>query len=311
MMPAAPVVVFGYHQVGVRGLATLLAHGVEVALVVSHADDPHETVWFDSVAKLATLNHIPVITPDDPNSAEVVARVQACRPQLLFSFYYRHLLGPALLACPARGAYNLHGSLLPHYRGRAPVNWAVLHGERVTGASLHRMVARPDAGTLVDQEPVPILPNDTAHEIFLKVTWAAEKVLDRSLPALLAGRARETPLELARGSYYGRRTPADGCIDWRRDAWPIHNLVRAVAPPYPGAFFDHQGRRLAVLRSHYRGETARGPEPRIYWEQDRCYADCRGGERLQILHITTAGQPLDETACRRLFGTTVLEPVVA
>ncbi len=310
-MATAPVVVFGYHQVGVRGLATLLAHDVEVALVVTHADDPNETVWFDSVAELAALNHIPVMTPDDPNCTEVIARVQASRPQLLFSFYYRHLLGPALLACPSRGAYNLHGSLLPHYRGRVPVNWAVLHGERETGASLHRMVEQPDAGSLVDQEAVPILPNDTAGDVFLKVTWAAEKVLDRSLPALLAGEVRETPLDLARGSYFGRRTPADGGIDWRQDAWTVHNLVRAVAPPYPGAFFDYRGRRLRLLGSYYRGESAQGYGPRLYWEQGRCYADCRDGKRLQVLRLTTAGTPLDQAVCRRLFGAAVIEPAAA
>ena len=311
MTTSLPAVVFGYHQVGVRGLATLLAHGVEVALVVTHADDPNEAVWFDSMAKLAALNHIPVLTPDDPNRAEVIDQVRACRPQLLFSFYYRHVLGPALLACPSRGAYNLHGSLLPRYRGRAPVNWAVLHGERETGASLHRMVQQPDAGALVDQESVPILPNDTAGDILLKVTWAAEKVLDRTLPALLAGNSRETPLDLARGSYFGRRTPADGLIDWRQDAWTVHNLVRAVAPPYPGAFFDYRGRRLALMGSYYRGEPARTPGPRLYWEHGRCYADCRDGKRLQVLHLTTAGAPLDEADCRRLFGAAVIEPAAA
>jgi len=307
MRPRA--VVFAYHDVGVRGLATLLAHGVDVTLVVTHEDNPAETIWFDSVAALAERECIPQVTPADPNDDALTVRIGECAPDFIFSFYYRHMLGPALLRTARRGAYNMHGSLLPRYRGRVPVNWAVLHGERETGASLHRMVAKPDAGALVDQARVPILPNDTAHQVMQKVTWAAEQVLDRTLPALLAGTAAEHELDLGAGSYCGRRTPADGRIDWRRDAWRIHNLVRAVAPPYPGAFFAFRGERIEVLGSHYRGERALAAEPRIYWEAGRCYADCFGGERFQILDLRAGGQPLDAAVCRQRFGTDVLRPL--
>lgn len=302
MPPNARAVVFAYHNVGVRGLATLLAHGVEVALVVTHTDDPSEVLWFDSVRDLAERERIPSVAPEQPNVTEVIERVRQCAPDFIFSFYYRHLLQPDVLDIATSGAYNVHGSLLPRYRGRVPVNWAVLHGERETGASLHRMVARADAGALVDQEGVPILPNDTAQQVFHKVTWAAEKVLDRSLPCLLAGTAEERELDLAAGSYFGRRTPDDGLIDWSRDAWHVHNLVRAVAPPYPGAFFDLDGQRIRVLGSHYRGEPARGAEARIYWEDGRCYADCAGGGRFQILDIRVGDEPLTAAACERRFG---------
>ena len=109
-------VVFAYHEIGVRGLSVLLALGVDIRLVVTHVDDPAEAIWFSSVAELAALNDIPVITPRDPNAAEVVEQIRAYRPDVLFSFYYRHLLGAELLAIPSIGAYNLHGSLLPKYR---------------------------------------------------------------------------------------------------------------------------------------------------------------------------------------------------
>lgn len=302
----AGCVVFAYHEVGVRGLAVLLALGLEVRLVVTHEDDPNEGVWFRSVAELARLHGIPVITPIRPNAPETVAQVAACKPDWLFSFYYRRLLGAELLALPRRGAYNLHGSLLPRYRGRAPVNWAVLHGERETGASLHRMVLKADAGALVDQEPVAILPNDTAGEVMGKVTCAAERVLLRAVPALLDGTARETALDLAAGSYFGGRKPEDGRLNPGAGAWPTHNLIRAVAPPYPGAFFDLPAGRLAVLGSYYRGERARGAAPRLYWEQDRCRLDCADGERLCLTALAMDGAPLDETAFRRRFGTAEL-----
>ena len=182
-------VVLAYHNVGVRSLSVLLAHGIEVALVLTHRDNPSENIWFGSVAELAAWHEIPTITPDDPNTPEVMARIAAARPDFIFSFYYRHMLKPELLALASRGAYNLHGSLLPKYRGRVPVNWAVLKGERETGATLHEMVAKPDAGRIVAQERVPILPDDTAQDVFEKVTVAAEIALDGALPGLIAGTA--------------------------------------------------------------------------------------------------------------------------
>ena len=263
---AAPgrAVVFAYHSVGVRCLSVLSSLGLDLALVVTHEDDPVENQWFDSVRDLARDAGIPCIAPKDPNVPEVIARVRAAAPDWIFSFYYRRLLGAELLAIPGRGAYNLHGSLLPRYRGRVPVNWVVLHGERETGMSLHRMVEKPDAGALVDREAVAILPNDTAHAIFHKLVCAGEVLLLRAVPRMLAGTQVETPLDLAAGSCFGRRRPEDGRIDWGRSAWEVHNLIRAVAPPYPGAFCEVAGRRMELLGSWYSGERAHTPDE-IVW----------------------------------------------
>ncbi len=294
--------VFGYHNVGVRGLAVLLSLGVEVPLVVTHRDNPAERIWFDSLLELADHQGIPAITPEDPNTPEVVALAAQADPDWIFSFYYRHMLKEALLALPKRGAFNLHGSLLPKYRGRVPVNWAVLHGERETGASLHRMVIKPDAGALVDQQAVAILPNDTAQQVFQKVTCAAEAVLLRTVPRMLAGEHEERPLDLAAGGYFGGRRPEDGRVDWRQSAWQVHNLIRAVAPPYPGAFTEVAGTRLELLGSYYRGEAARGPEARLYWEDGHSYADCADGQRLRLTQIRLDGQTLDEARFMARFG---------
>jgi len=283
-----PAVVFAYHNVGVRCLAVLLARAFEVRLVVTHEDDPGE-VWFDSVAKLAHREGIPVITPPDANSPGVVGQVRALAPDFIFSFYYRRMLGAALLAIPRRGAYNMHGSLLPKYRGRAPVNWAIIRGERETGATLHEMVAKPDAGRIVGRQAVPILPDDTAAEVFTKVTVAAELVLERSLPALLDGSAALEPQDLSKGSYFGGRRPEDGRIDWRSSARDIHNLVRAVAPPYPGAFTDIAGIRLRILRTRLEPlRRARAGGPGLYREDDTCFADCGDGRVLRLLELDAA-----------------------
>ncbi|MBI2318939.1 MAG: formyltransferase [Betaproteobacteria bacterium] len=289
--------VFAYHNVGVRCLAVLLAHGVKVPLVVTHRDDPGENIWFASVAELAARHGIPAIAPGDPNTPEILERVRALDPDFIFSFYYRYLLDVDLLASARRGAFNMHGSLLPKFRGRAPVNWAVICGERETGATLHEMVAKPDAGRIVDQQAVPILPDDTALDVFNKVTVAAEMVLDRSLPGLADGSASLRPQDLAQGSYFGGRKPEDGRIDWRMGARQVHDLVRGVAPPYPGAFTDVAGKRLRILRTlPEAGRSPRPGGPGLYFEDGQWFADCADGKVLRLLELDASGGALAEHA---------------
>ncbi len=287
-------VVFAYSEVGVRCLRELLGRGVEIPILFTHEDDPTESRWFASVRELGRLQGLRVETPDDPNAAEWVEEGRRAAPDFLFSFYYRHLLKAPWLAVPRRGALNMHGSLLPKYRGRAPVHWAILHGETSTGASLHYMLEKPDAGALVDQQSVPILENDTALDVSFKVADAAADVLARSLPALVAGTAAHRPLDLAAGSYFGRRRPEDGRIDWRQGARAVHDLVRAVAPPFPGAFTDVNGCRLAVLETRLDGGPVRYPghAPCLYVDDQAWYVDCGDGRRLRILRLSVDGEPV-------------------
>ena len=274
----AQAAVFAYHDVGVRCLRVLLEAGVRVPLVVTHRDDPAERVFFGSVAELARSKGIETL--EDPEENLLERRIANLAPDFVFSFYYRRMLPPELLAAARRGAFNLHGSLLPKYRGRAPVNWAVLKGETETGATLHEMVAKPDAGRIVDQEPVPIGPDETAGEVMAKVAVAAEAVLRRSIHNLVSGKARLKPQDLSKGSYFGGRRPEDGRIDWSNSALQIHNLVRAVAPPYPGAFTEG----MKILRT--RIEPARkalrsGP----YQEDGEWFAGCGDGKVLRLLEV--------------------------
>ena len=242
-------VVFAYSNVGDRCLRVLKARGVDVVLVATHTDHPGETLWFKRVADTAGELGLPWIYADDPQAPELAQAVADARPDVIFAFYYRSMIPVSLLALAPQGAYNLHGSLLPHFRGRAPTNWAVLKGATETGATLHEMVAKPDAGFITDQQAVPILPDDTAEEVFDKVCVAAEQVLWRSLPALMAGTPPRLPNDLAAGSYYGGRKPEDGRVDWTQPAAEVYNLIRAVAPPYPGAFTDVGGERLIIARA--------------------------------------------------------------
>ena len=294
-------VVFAYHNVGVRCLSVLLAHGVEVALVVTHRDNPKETIWFDSVAELAALHGIPVITPDNPNVPEVVEQIRALQPDFLFSFYYREMLRRELLEIPKRGALNMHGSLLPKYRGRVPVNWAIIHGETETGATLHDMTEKPDNGDIVAQQAVPILSDDTALQVFHKVTVAAEIALNGVLPALLAGTAPRVKQDLSKGAYFGGRKAEDGVIDWSQSARQIHNLVRAVAPPYPGATTQLMNKPMRVLQTLDTGCTVSGEKPAFYIKDGKAYAICGQGV-LRVVRFELDGVEITPVEFEAKYG---------
>jgi methionyl-tRNA formyltransferase len=301
---SATAVVFAYHEVGCRCLSALLAAGVRVPLVVTHRDNPAETIWFGSVERLAREAGIEVALPEDPNDPAFVAGVGGIGPDFLFSFYYRQMLSTALLATARRGAFNMHGSLLPRYRGRVPVNWAIIHGERETGATLHEMVAKPDAGRIVGQEPVPIGDNDTAAEVFGRVTEAAGRVLDRALPALLDGTAALREQDLGAGSYFGGRKPADGRIDWAKGARAVHDLVRAVAPPYPGAFTSLGAATVRVLRTWWSEPPAlpRAAPGTVAVAQGKAWACCGDGRWLELREVEIEGRVLAGAALAARFA---------
>lgn len=291
-------VVFGYHNVGVRCLSVLLAHGIQVKLVVTHSDDQDENIWFDSVANLANLHGIPVIYPKSPNTKDIISQIRSLKPDFIFSFYYRLILSEEVLSTATYGRYNMHGSLLPKYRGRVPINWAVLHGETQIGATLHEMVRKPDAGAIVGQMAVPILPNDTAAEVFSKVLVAAEMVLHNTLPAIVDGTVQRKEMDLAQGSYFGGRKAGDGVIDWNRmGARQIHNLVRAVSHPYPGAFTDTPRGRLVIWRTILAEESKEGhissAEPCLWQKDGQIFATACDGGILRIISAELGEQMLD------------------
>ena len=240
----------GYHNIGHVSLQALMEHcrvfGDEIAAVVTHADAPGENIWFASVRELAFKNHLPVYQPDNPNDPAFVAAMAKLKPDFLFSCYYRHMLQQPLLDLPRLGALNLHGSLLPRYRGRCPVNWVLIHGEEETGVTLHYMEVKPDKGEIVAQKRVPITPEDSALTLFAGMTAAAGELMQEIYPALRQGAAPKITQDHSQASYFGGRRPEDGRIDWQQGAKEIYNLVRAVTHPYPGAFTTFQGRRLFI-----------------------------------------------------------------
>ncbi|MEE2906889.1 MAG: bifunctional UDP-4-amino-4-deoxy-L-arabinose formyltransferase/UDP-glucuronic acid oxidase ArnA [Planctomycetota bacterium] len=242
-------VVLAYHDVGVAGLEALRRAGVEIVAVFTHRDDPAETIWFGSVAEWAAEAGIPVHAPEDLNHPIWIDRIREMDADVLFSFYYRKLIRQEVLDLFSSGCYNLHGSLLPAYRGRAPVNWVLVNGERETGVTLHHMVTKPDAGDIVAQESIEITPEDTALTLMGKVRDAAGELLDQTIPLIQSGTADRHAQDESEATVYPRRTPDDGHIDWSMSAEGVHNLVRAVTRPYPGAIGQVGDRRIRIWRT--------------------------------------------------------------
>ena len=255
------VVVFGYHDIGVACLEAVQEQGANIVTVVTHEDDPAETIWFASLARAAAARGIPVRAPADPNAPAFVEQIRQLQPDLIFSFYYRRLLGRTLLQLPRLGAINVHGSLLPKYRGRAPINWALVRGEALTGVTLHYMDERADHGDIIVQRPVPIAVEDTALRLSRKLTAAAREAVRDTYPLIASGRAPRIPQDHAAATRFGRRRPADGLIDWGASAWRIYNLVRAVTHPFPGAFTYWGARRVRVWEARPPRDRRSGGPP--------------------------------------------------
>jgi methionyl-tRNA formyltransferase len=288
------VVVFGYHDIGAACLEVLLAQGADLAAVVTHRDDPAETIWFASVAALAASRGIPVFTPEVPTGPSFVEEMRRLRPDILFSFYYRHLLPQALLDLPKLGAINLHGSLLPKYRGRAPINWVLVRGETITGVTLHFMDARADHGDIIAQRAVPIAIEDTALTLSRKLTDAARQLLADTYPLILSGQAPRIPQDDSAATRVGRRRPADGLIDWSVPSWQVYNLIRAVTHPFPGAFTFLESRRVFLWAARPPGaRRAPAPPGRILGAgEGRSLEVATGDGVLEVLRVQVEG--LDE-----------------
>ncbi len=225
-----------------------------VAALFTHADALEEEIWWRSCAELASANSIPVYAPERIEESHIKA-VRRLEPTVIYSFYYRNLLLDSLLKLPTRGAYNLHGSLLPKYRGRAPVNWMLVNGEKEAGVTLHHMVARADAGDIVSQRAVAITDDDTALTLYRKIVPLGASLIRDYHPLIVSGQAPRRSQDLTAGSYYGRRRPGDGRIDWNWPARRIFNLIRAVTHPYPGAFCSVGGRKLFIWQARIVAES--------------------------------------------------------
>ncbi len=292
-------VVFAYQDMGILGIRRLLEAGLDIPLVFSHEDDPAGNIWFASVKDLCARLNIPCLCPRNPGQFGWMEQIRSSRPDFIFSFGYQSLLRPSILSLPRLGAYNLHYSLLPLYRGKCPVNWVLARGETHTGVTLHAMVERPHAGAVIAQKEVEISGDDTVMTLFGKLDTAAAALLEGTLPTMMKGGIRKTPMDLSRGSYFREMTPEDGRIFWDRPAEEIYNLIRAVTRPFTGAYGFVGDDMVTFWRAV--------PDMEVTLEPGRI--DTRGGTVLmgtgygciRILEIEVNGRTLEDEGLLKYF----------
>ena len=293
-------VVFAYHNIGMVGLEALVRGEFDIQAIFSHLDDPGENIWFGSVAEWGKKNRIPVFCPKNVNTPEWIETIRKISPEVIFSFYYRNLLGRDILMIPSVGSFNLHGSMLPAYRGRCPVNWVLVNGERRTGVTLHHMVEASDAGDIVGQKEILIEFEDTAYTLYQKLCAKANELLEEVLPLIKKGIAPRVTQNLKQGSHYGGRRPEDGKIEWSWPVMRIYNLVRAVTEPYPGAFTHlPRGDKLFIWWALPEEDSVPNrPVGTLEFEKDSVYVRASDG-RLRLLDI--------EVGKERMNGGKILE----
>ena len=239
-------IVCAYSPVGREALAGLLEAGIEVLALYTYAQGPDES-WFEAPAMLTEAHGIPVRREPDFNADHVYDAIREAQPVLLLSFYFREMIQGRFLELPRLGAYNLHGSLLPHYRGRAPINWVLVNGERETGVTLHAMTPKPDDGDIVAQAPIPIEWDDTALSLTLKAARAGRELVRECVPRIAEGKASRTlQKQLGPSSYFGGRRPQDSRLDFAMTVREAFNQIRAVADPWPNAFLETAQGKLKV-----------------------------------------------------------------
>ena len=270
-------IVLAYHNIGCIGIDAMLRHGFEIAAIFTHRDDPAEHRWFDSVAELAASRNIPIFAPENINHPIWVRKIRELKPDILFSFYYRNMIRSSILEIPPAGCLNLHGSLLPEYRGRCPINWVLINGEKKTGVSLHYMTPRPDDGDIVCQKEIVISDDDTARSLHDKAASTSAVMLDEILPQIKKGVPPRHPQDHSRATYYGGRRPEDGEIDWQRSAGDIRNLIRAVTHPYPGAFSHAAGKKCLFWKATEIPDGGSGARPGAILSTDPLIIGCGKG----------------------------------
>jgi methionyl-tRNA formyltransferase len=288
--PGRVVFVGAVHEARAALTALLDSPLVRLAAVITPPDeDLGRLSGAAGLAGPARAAGVPLLRESDLNTPATVARVRALDPDLLVVVGWTRLLGPELLSVPRHGCVGFHASLLPRHRGRAPVNWAILRGESATGNTMMMLDPGADTGDIVDQRTVTIGPDDTCGTVYDRVALAGAEMLLTQLPALLTGTAPRRPQNPGEGDVLPRRTPGMGVLDWDRPAPAVHDWVRALTTPYPGAFSTLDGERVMVWRTRPpRGDEPCGPPGSVLAvEPSGVLVGTRGGSVL----VTAMGGP--------------------
>jgi len=218
--------------------------------VFSFREEAHEPPFLDAIRALAEAHGAQFVETKQVHSDKYASFWKESPPDLLFSVNWRYLIPRSVYTCPPRGTFVFHDSLLPAYRGFSPTVWAMINGEDHTGVTLFEIADEVDSGAIVDQQRVPIGPQDTIAEVIERVTVTYLNLLESNLDALLDGTAPRTIQDHSKATFTSKWLPEDARIDWNWPARRIANMVRATTRPYPGAFTTLTAHKLTIWEAH-------------------------------------------------------------
>jgi methionyl-tRNA formyltransferase len=241
----------GFHVEGIPALRALVECGVTVEAVITLGQEAAARRSGNGSAQYRALCQrfgVRLHEVESINDAGSIELLRALDLDLAFVIGWTELLRPAVLSLARGGMIGAHASLLPRDRGRAPINWALIRGERHTGNTLFWLTAGVDNGPVIDQVTIPITPYDTCASLYRRVADANRDMILRVMPALLAGQRPGRPQGPPFGPPLPKRRPEDGCVDWTRSSDEVYDFVRALTRPYPGAFTGAGDDRLTIWR---------------------------------------------------------------
>ena len=265
------IVLMGYHNIGCIVLKALLRHNIHVPAVITHRDKPDENIWFRSLRNVAINHAVRVCYSEDYNNEGLYKLINELQPDLIFSAYYRHLIPERILNIAKYGGVNIHGSYLPKYRGRVPVNWQIINGETEGGVTLHYMTKKADAGNVIAQKKIKILDNDTPTELFKKIEERTIEMLEEELSDIDSWKQKAFKQNHDEATVFKGRKPEDGLINWLDPSNEIYNLIRGITKPYPGAY-SFIGDKIffiweSVVKNNFQIELNVNPGEITKWNQ--------------------------------------------
>ena len=285
------IIYMGTPDFAVPALRRLIESAHEVSLVVTQPDKPagrRQVLTPPPVKELAAANSIEVFQPASLKTPEAFDVISALAPELIVVAAYGKILPKAILEIPKYGCINLHGSILPKYRGSAPIQWAVINGESETGITAMQMDEGIDTGDILLMEKTKIGENETAHELFDRLADMCPGVLAKTLELLEAGELRRTPQDNASATYAPLLRKEMSFIDWNLSSLEIHNKIRGLYS-WPIAMCEVTGKRIKLLNSIKTDRREERKDSVFFAEKEGLFAVCGDGGVLFLPEVQPEG----------------------
>ncbi len=247
------IILMGGHDLGKRTLKYLIEKGKNIVAVVTDTKDD----WYKGVDVIAEEYGLTLFKNVDINSDQFINSVTKLEPDLIVVVNFQQILKEKIIAIPKFGCINTHASLLPQYRGRAPLNWALIHGEKQVGVTVHFIETGIDTGNIIVQQPIDVDNNEYIDSVLDKVAKVYPTIVNTAIDKIKDDKTKGVKQNLNLGSYYGKRTPEDGEINWNDEAVNIINLIRAISKPYPGAYSYYEGEKIVFWKAEIANQLDR------------------------------------------------------